>query len=94
MSRRYFAASPAVYESVRSQLDAAWGHPDGVTETAFQPVGLAPRDATGLALLAVWSSFCEMADVAAVLPGLLESGAVEEITAAEFDACQPPSRFP
>lgn len=94
MSRRYFAASPAVYESVRSQLDATWGHPDGVTETAFQPVAMAPKDSNGRALLAVWSSFCEMADVAAVLPALLGSGAVAEITAAEFDACQPPSRFP
>lgn len=94
MSRRYFAASPQVYEAVRAQLDALWGHPDGVTDTAFQPVALAPQDANGRALLAVWSSFCEMQDVAAMLPGLLASGSVSEITEQEFNACLPVSSFP
>jgi len=94
MSRRYFAASPQVYEAVRAQLDALWGHPDGVTETAFNPVTLAPRDNDGRALLAVWSSFCEMPDVAEMLPGLLASGAVAEITQQEFDAWLPVPSFP
>jgi hypothetical protein len=92
--RRYFKASPHVYEAVRSQLDTLWGHPDGVTETAFQPVTLAPKDADGKALLAVWASFCEMADVAAILPQLIASGAVTEVTEEEFNACLQPSQFP
>lgn len=92
--RRYFKATPQVYEAVRAQLDSLWGHPDGVTETAFQPVAMSPKDANGNALLAVWASFCDMADVALILPQLLASGAVEEIAEAEFNACLPQSQFP
>lgn len=90
---RYFrTADAALYESIRMQLDAAWGHPtpDGRTVTCFDPAAVAPRDAAGRVLLAVNDEFCEWPEVAAVLPGLLASGAVEEVTAAEYKPVPPP----
>lgn len=91
--QRYFrTADEQLYEAIRLQLDAAWGHPtpDGQTITCFDPAAVAPRDAQGRILLAVNDAFCEYEAVAAVLPGLLESGAVEEITAGEYLPVQPP----
>ena len=90
---RYFRTADAnLYESIRLQLDAAWGHPtpDGQTITCFDPVAVAPRDAGGRVLLAVNDEFCDYDAVAAVLPGLLASGAVEEITAADYKPALPP----
>jgi hypothetical protein len=84
---RYFRTSDdALYESIRFGLDAAWGHPtpDGRTVTCFEPAATAPHDAQGRVLLAVNSEFCSFDAVAAMLPQLLASGAVEEITAAEY----------
>lgn len=89
---RYFRTSDAaLYESIRLQLDAAWGHPtpDGKTLTCIDPVAVAPRDGQGRVLLAVNDEFCEYEAVAAVLPGLLASGAVAEITEAQYYAALP-----
>lgn len=82
--QRYFRASEEVYEQVRATLDAAWGHPGPVAVTCFEPAATAPRDADGRVLLAVNAEFCEYEAVAAVLPGLLASGAVEEIAEADY----------
>lgn len=84
---KYFRTADAdLYETVRLQLDAAWGNPtpDGQTLTCFDPATVAPRDSGGRILLAVDDEFCQYAAVAAVLPGLLASGAVEEIEASEY----------
>lgn len=84
---RYFRTSDAdLYESIRLQLDAAWGHPtpDGQTITCIDPAAVAPRDSAGRVLLAVNDEFCGYEAVAAVLPGLLATGAVEEIDAAAY----------
>ena len=89
---RYFrTADAAMYESIRLQLDAAWGHPtpDGKTQTCFDPVAVAPKDVSGRVLLAVKNEFCSYEAVAAVLPQLLASGAVEEISEAEYRAALP-----
>lgn len=80
MTQRFFRSDAATYEAVRLQLDAAWGHPNAVAETCIQPASTAPRDADGLVVLAVQAEFCEWPAVATVLPSLLASGAVEEIT--------------
>lgn len=90
---RYFRTADAnLYESIRLQLDAAWGHPtpDGRTVTCFDPVAVAPRDAAGRVLLAVNDEFCTYPAVATVLPGLLASGAVQEVTAADYKPVPPP----
>jgi hypothetical protein len=79
---RYFrTADDAVYESVRLQLDEAWGHPtpDGMTVTCVTPAADAPRDAAGRLVLAVNDEFATWEPAASLLPTLLAGKAVEEI---------------
>lgn len=83
---RFFRSSPEVYETVRLQLDAAFGYPDGVTSTVWEPLANAQRDTHGRCLLAVRAESCERPQVAAMLPQLLASGAVEEISEDEYRA--------
>jgi hypothetical protein len=79
-------ADASLYESIRLQLDAAWGHPtpDGRTLTCFDPAAVAPRDAAGRLLLAVNDEFVTWEPAATLLPQLLASGAVQEIDAAAY----------
>ena len=86
---RFFRTSDeTLYESIRLQLDAAWGHPtpDGQTLTCFDPATVAPRDDAGRLLLAVNDEFCTWEPAATMLPQLIASGAVTEITEAEYQA--------
>lgn len=85
MSQRFFRSDAATYEAVRLQLDAAWGHPNNVAETCIEPVATAPRDAGGMVVLAVQGDFCEWPAVAAMLPQLLASGVVQEITREQYE---------
>lgn len=89
---RIFRASPETAESVRAALDAAWGYPnpDVQTETAFRPADKLPRDDEGRVYLRIANRYCEYEAVAAMLPDLLASGAVEEISEAEFRQVFPP----
>jgi hypothetical protein len=85
--KRYFrTADEALYEQVRLTLDAAWGHPtpDGKTLTCIDQAAVAPRDAAGRILLALRPAFVAYEPAASMLPDLLASGAVEEITAEEY----------
>jgi hypothetical protein len=87
---RFFSADEAIYESVRLSLDSAWGHgPDTGTASAYEPATAAPRSSDGEVLLAVRSQFAEYPAVAAVLPSLLESGAVREISEQTYRAALP-----
>jgi hypothetical protein len=83
---RFFRSTDAVYEQVRTTLDAAWGHPNAETRTTtcIEPSGTAPHDSRGKVLLAVQAEFCDYHAVAEILPQLLASGAVEEIDEAAF----------
>lgn len=84
---RYFrTADPDLYESTRLQLDAFWGHPtpDGKTVTCIDPVAVAARDGASRVLLAVRAEFVALEPAASLLPQLLASGAVEEISEAEY----------
>jgi hypothetical protein len=86
---RYFRTDDAdLYESIRLQLDAAWGHPseDGRTVTCIDPVAVAPRDLSDRVLLAVREEFVTYEPAASILPQLLTNGAVEEISEADFAA--------
>ena len=88
---RFFRSTPAVYEQVRTQLDAAWGNPSpNGTATCIEPAATAPHDAQGRVVLAVHDEFCEYEAAAAMLPQLLASGVVEEITADQYAASLPP----
>jgi hypothetical protein len=85
IERRYFRIpDDATYEDIRGQLDDAWGHPDAVTATCVDPAAVAPRDALGAILLAVDVQFCGYPIAAQMLPQLLASGAVQEITAEAY----------
>jgi hypothetical protein len=90
VTQRYFRSTDATYEAIRLQLDAAWGHGPGTgTDTCYEPAASAPHDAQGRVLLAVRAEFCEYEAVAAMLPQLLASGAVEEIDEATYRAAMP-----
>jgi hypothetical protein len=86
MQRFFRTADADLYESIRLQLDAAWGHPtpDGRTLTCIAQAVAAPRDAEGRILLAVREEFATWEPAATLLPQLLASGAVEEIDADEY----------
>lgn len=79
----------ALYESIRSQLDSAWGLPNESTKTTtcIDPAAVAPRDPQRRIVLAVQDEFCEFTVAVDLLPQLLASGAVTEITAADYAAC-------
>jgi hypothetical protein len=72
------------YESLRLQLDAAWGHPKTGAETCVSQAAIAPRNQAGQILLAVHPEFCEYPAVYSILPALLESGTVVEITYEQY----------
>ena len=85
----YFRTSEEnLYESVRQQLDAAWGHPtaDGRTITCFAPANEAARDSANRIMLAVGDEFVTLGPVASLLPELLASGAVEQIQESDYAA--------
>ena len=90
---RYFRSTAAVYESIRSQLDAAWGYPnvETKTETALPAVNELPADAHDRVYLAISAEYCDYILPSQMLPELLASGAVEEIDAAVYAAVLPPS---
>jgi len=83
---RYFRATDAVVEAVRATLDAAWGYPspETLTETSFDPAHMLPHDGQGLAYLIVSAEFCGYEPAANMLVDLLASGAVEEMTEADY----------
>lgn len=88
---RFFRTpSDELYEGIRLQLDAAWG----LTErgcTCITPAAEAPRDSEGRIVLAVDTAFTEFEAVAAMLPGLLASEQVVEITREEYMEAIAPS---
>jgi hypothetical protein len=89
---RYFRATPAVYGSIGSQLDAAYGYPNAETKT-LRTLPLAadlPADGQGRVYLAVDAAYCEYILPGEMLPQLLASGAVEEVDAATYAALLPP----
>ena len=88
---RYFRATETIYEQVRASLDAAWGLPNSAgTQTCIEPASTAQRDSLGRVLLAVRNEFATFSMAAELLPQLLASGAVEEITAEEYQAALAP----
>ena len=91
MIQRYFRSDVSTYEAVRNSLNAAWGFPNGGTVSCILSADdpTAPIDEFGRIYLAVTDEWCQWDEVAAVLPELLASGAVKEITRAEYLAALP-----
>jgi hypothetical protein len=88
---RYFRSTPAVYDSICSQLDAAYGYPNAETKTARTLPAVADllTDAQGRVYLAISSEYCEYNLPSELLPQMIAAGAVEEVTAAVYGALLP-----
>jgi hypothetical protein len=88
---KYFRSSPAVYEEICGQLDKAYGYPNAETKTerALPSASVLPSDNQGRVYLAIQTYYCDFVLPSQLLPQLLASGAVEEITAAEYMAVMP-----
>lgn len=93
---RYFRANVAVYESIGSQLDAAYGYPNAETKTlrALPLANELPTDQDGMVYLAISSEYCDYILPSKLLPQLLASGAVEEITEEAYRSILPESPSP
>lgn len=93
---RYFRSSAAVYGSICSQLDAAWGYPNAATKTerALPLADTLPTDTQGRVYLAISADYCDYILPSQMLPELIASGAVEEITAEQYQAVLPPMPTP
>ena len=89
---RYFRSTPAVYQQIGAQLDDAYGYPNAETKTlrTLPLVEDVPTDNQGRVYLAMQSDYCDYDLPSQILPELIASGAVEEITEAEFRAVLPP----
>jgi len=88
---RYFRTTPAVYAGICSQLDTAYGYPNAETKT-LRTLPLAvdlPADGQGRLYLAVDAAYCDYILPGQMLPDLLASGAVEELTEAQYLAVAP-----
>ncbi len=73
-------------------LDGEWGYPNEETKTstALPPALECPHDEQGRVYLAVDSAYCDYILPSQILPSLIESGAVEEISEASYAAILPP----
>lgn len=91
---RFFRSTDAVLEQVRAALDAAWGLPANGQTTTLLEAAKSPHDSSGRVLLAVRAEFCQYDAVAAMLPDLLASGAVEEIDEATYWSSIPQASLP
>jgi hypothetical protein len=89
---QYFRSTPAVYADICAQLDAAYGYPNVATKTerTLPLVADLPADDQGRVYLAVLEEYCNYNLPSELLPALLASGAVEEITAAQYQVVLPP----
>jgi len=92
MTMRFFRSTDAVYESIRTQLDGAYGYPNADTKTltSITPAADAPHDTQGRVYLAISGEYCEYNLPAELLPQLLASGAVEEIAEDAYRAAVEP----
>ena len=86
MSLRVFKATDSVVEHVRGVLDQAWGYPNAetLTESCLPLASQLPHDKAGLAYLVVADEFCTYDPASQMLPMLLSSGQVTELTHAEY----------
>ncbi|MGA1109956.1 MAG: hypothetical protein ACO3VO_00010 [Ilumatobacteraceae bacterium] len=88
---RYFRSTPAVYVAVCAQLDAAYGYPNAQTKTerTLPAVNQLPADSAGRVYLAISAEHCDYILPGQMLPELLASGNVQEITQAQYAAVLP-----
>ena len=89
---RYFRTNDETLETVRAMLDQAWGYPNEGTKTVSSLPAASDclHDEQGRAYLAVDDAYCEYILPSQILPTLLESGNVEEVGEADYQAHVPP----
>jgi hypothetical protein len=93
---RYFRSTESVYQVVCSQLDAAYGYPNATTKT-LRSLPLAselPHDSQQRVYIAIDADYCNYILPSELLPQLLASGAIEEITQSQYQAMMPPCSPP
>ena len=93
MTHRFLKASPAVYEQVRAQIDAAWGYPTAYTATSIPTAAEQHKAADGDCIMGVTTEWTTWEPVATVLPQLIAAGAVVELTEAQYWAAMPQPEF-
>ena len=86
---RYFATTDAVYESMRSAVDAAWGYPTAQTLTCVPPAVEQWHDADGRVVIALTVDWLSWEPVPSMIGGAIAAGAVTEIDEATFWAASP-----
>jgi hypothetical protein len=95
MSTRYFTASVDVYAAVSAQLDSAYGYPKPETRTERAlPLPSELPSVDGLLYLAVDATYCDYNLPSEMLPQLLASGAVVEITEEVYRSALPEAPSP
>ena len=89
MTHRFFKASPDLYESLRAQIDAAWGYPTPHTQTSIPPAAEQHKASDGDCIMGVKAEWLDWEPVATLMPQMLDLGAVVEISEAEYWAAMP-----
>lgn len=87
MTHRFFCAPASVYESVRAALDRAWSLPDGTT--CIEPAATAPVGSNGMVYVAIPSDACDWSPVNEILPKMLTSNQIQEVSAREYQNAMP-----
>lgn len=93
---RHFRSAAAVYVGICQQLDAAYRYPNAATKTerTLPLVQDLPVDESGLVYLAISAEYCDYILPGEMLPGLLKSGAVQEVTQEQYDEVLPVQSLP
>ena len=89
MTHRFFKASPEVYESLRSEIDAAWGYPTAYTQTCIPPAAEQHKAQNGDCVMGVKTAWTTWEPVATLLPQMIAAGQIREITEAEYWSAMP-----
>lgn len=84
VTHRFFRAPDAVYESLRAQVDAAWGYPTPHTLTCVPPAAEQWHDAGGWCVIALSAEWLSWEPVPTMIGGALSAGLVEEIDEGAF----------
>ena len=88
-THRFFRAPDAVYESLRAQVDAAWGYPTPYTQTCVPTAAEQWHDAGGWCVIALSLTWLSWEPAASLIPDAVAAGLIEEIAAEEFWAAAP-----
>ena len=89
MTHSFFSAAPEVYESLRAQIDAAWGYPTPYTQTCIPPADEQHKTAAGHCVIGVRVEWLGWEPVATLIPAAIAEGQINEITEAEYWATMP-----